>query len=76
MAKIHTIHTTDLDNDKKGVLGIDDESNLYWNEKLVVTEQKIKLQWWVDIAIILASFSTIILAVFTVLQFFGFGCSE
>ena len=45
MTKIHTIFTQDLDNGNQGELGIDDESNLYWNKKQIVTEQKVKLQW-------------------------------
>lgn len=69
--KIHTIFTQDLDNGNQGEHGIDDESNLYWNKKQIVTEQKIKLQWWVNISIIFASLSTVTLAVFTVLQYFG-----
>lgn len=76
MTKIHTIFTQDLDNCKQGELGIDDETNLYWNQKLIVTEQKVKLQWWVSFSIILASLSTVTLAVFTVLQYFGFGCND
>ena len=76
MAKVHTIFTQDLDNGKQGELGIDDETNLYWNNKLIVTEQKVKLQWWVNVSIIMASVSTVALAVFTALQFFGYGCNN
>ena len=76
MTKIHTIFTQSLDNGKEGELGIDDETNLYWNQKAIVTEQKVKLQWWVNVSILLASLSTAILALITILQFFGFGNNE
>ena len=68
MKKIETIFTHG-----KGALGIDEDGNLYWNDKAVVTERKITLQWWVNVAILLASFSTVALAVFAALRFFGFG---
>ncbi len=76
MTKIHTIFTQELDNGKEGELGIDDQANLYWNKKAIITEQKIKLQWWVNISVILASLSTVAIAAFTALQFFGLGCSD
>lgn len=68
MTKIHTIFTHG-----EGELGVDDDLNLYWNKKIIVTEQKITLQWWVNIAIILASMSTTALAVFALFQFLGYG---
>lgn len=38
--KIETIFTHG-----EGTLGIDNDSRLYWNEQLIVTEQKVKLRW-------------------------------
>ena len=72
MTKIHTIFTQKLDNGKEGELGIDDEANLYWNKKAIVTEQKVKLRWWVNVSILLASVSTFAIALLTAFQFFGF----
>ena len=62
--EIHTIF-----NRTEGELGVDDEGTLYWNKKAIVTEQKVKLQWWVNFSIILASFSTLAIAIFTLLQY-------
>ena len=72
MEKIHTIFIQPLEDGVKGELGIDDEANLYWNKKAIVTKQKITLQWWVHLAVILASLSTFVLAIFAVLEFFGY----
>ena len=66
MKEIHTIFTHD-----ENELGIDDDGKLYWNKQVVVTEGKVTLQWWVSVAVILASLSTAVLAVFAALQFFG-----
>ena len=56
-----------------GVLGIDEDSNLYWNNRRVITEQKVTLQRWVNVAIILASNSSVALAMFAALEFLGYG---
>lgn len=76
MPEIHTIFTHDMGTGAEGELGIDNAGTLYWNKKAVVTEQKIKLEWWVKVSIILASISTFIMAVFVMLDFFGFGCKN
>ena len=68
MKKIETIFTHN-----EGELGIDGDLNLYWNKKKIVTQQEITLQLWINIAIIVGSFSTLVLAFFTVLRFFGYG---
>ena len=58
-SEIQTIFTQGIDgSDKIGTLGIDKDGNLYWNEKRVVTEQVIKLQWWVNLSIIVGGIST------------------
>ena len=76
MTEVHEIFTHTQDNGVSGELGIDDKNNLYWNKKAIVTEQKIKLQWWVNCSVILASLSTVAIATFSALQFFGYGCSN
>lgn len=53
-----------------GVLGIDEETRLYWNGQLVVTEQKVKLSWWVNFSVIVGGLSTAAIAVFTALIYF------
>lgn len=71
MTKVHEIFSQGLDNGKEGSLGIDDEANLYWNGKRIVTEQKVKLQWWVNVSVIVASFATAIMAAVSILEFLG-----
>ena len=70
MKKIHTIFTHTTDNNVEGELGIDDDGRLYWNKKLVITKSKLKLDWWVNISVIVASLSTLIMAVYAVLEFY------
>lgn len=70
---IHTIFTHSLDNGVDGELGIDDQGRLYWNKKPVVTEQKIKLELWVNVFVIIASLATVLSAILSLLQFLGYG---
>ncbi len=64
MKKIEAIFTHG-----KGALGIDEDGRLYWNDEAVVTEQKMTLQWWVNVAIIVTGFSTLLFAIITLLRF-------
>ncbi len=52
-----------------GKLGIDENSNLYWNGKRVITEQKVILERWVNIAIICASASTVGMLILSLLEY-------
>ncbi len=70
MKKIETIFTHTSDNRKSGKLGIDEDLQLYWNGQQIVTEQRIKISLWVNIAVIVGSLSTFIIALFTVLIYF------
>ena len=56
-----------------GELGVDEDYNLYWNKKKVTTKQKVTLQRSVNIAIIFASISTVLLAIFAALELLGCG---
>jgi 1,4-dihydroxy-2-naphthoate octaprenyltransferase len=71
--KVETIFTYTTDEGIEGNLGIDKNGKLYWNQQAVITEQKIRLQLWVNIAILVGAISTFALAVFACLEFFGFG---
>lgn len=73
MTNVHEIFSQELDNGKNGSLGIDDEANLYWNGKRIVTEQKIKLQWWVNFSVIVASIATATMTIVSILEFLGHG---
>lgn len=69
---IETIFTTQATSGGiEGRLGIDKEARLYWNEQPIVTEQEVRLQWWVNFSIIVASLSTLVIAIFAGLQFFN-----
>jgi hypothetical protein len=70
MPTIETIFEYSADKGGTGVLGIDEHMRLYWNRQLIVTEQKIKLSWWVNIAVILGGVSTAVIAIFTALLYF------
>lgn len=68
--KIETIFTHTTDNGATGELGIDRKGRLYWNRKAVITEQKVSLQCWVNISIIIASLSTLLIAIMTLFHYF------
>jgi len=68
--EIETIFTHTTDNGATSELGIDRKGRLYWNRRAVITEQKVSLQWWVNISIIIASLSTLLIAIMTVLHYF------
>ncbi len=57
MSEIKTIFTHNNNE-----LGINYKTReLYWNKKKIITEQKLTLNWWVSIAIVLGGFSTAVL---------------
>jgi hypothetical protein len=69
MPMITTIFEQDAGTGKTGILGIDEDARLYWNGQLIVTEQKVKLSWWVNCAVILGGVSTAFIAIFTALLY-------
>ena len=68
--EIQTIFEQDTEGGKTGVLGIDKDARLYWNGQLIVTEQKVKLSWWVNLSVIVGGLSTAAIALFTALLYF------
>lgn len=70
MSNIEEIFNHDSKSGSKGSLGIDENGQLYWNGKAVVTEQQVKLAWWVNCAIILGGLATLVIAVFEALTYF------
>ena len=71
MNEIETIFTHGGNTDRDNELGINLKTReLYWNKKKIVTEQKLNLAWWVNIAIVLGAASTIILAALDCLRYF------
>jgi hypothetical protein len=69
--KIETIFEHTSNGGSIGRLGIDEHCKLYWNEKPVLTKQEVKLQLWVNVALIVGAVSTLLIAFFAGLDFFG-----
>ena len=57
--------------DETAKIGVDENNNLYWNGKPVVTKRRITLPWFVNVAAVGASIATWVIAVLQTLQFFG-----
>lgn len=71
MAERNLLFQQVVDEKIVGRLDVDPKSGqLYWNEKLIVTEQKIELKLLERVAVVIASVSTLAIAVFTVLSYF------
>ena len=67
--EIHFLFGTPADNGKGGEFGIDDDGQLYWNGKPVVTEKKVKLQWWVNCSAIAAAAASVVMAIVAVAEY-------
>lgn len=52
-------------------LGVDEKGQLYWDNRPVITEEKIKLQGRVNFAIIFGALSAVVLAIIELLRFIG-----
>lgn len=63
--KLSTIFTHQTDSGVTGELGIDEDGRLYWNGQPVITEQRVKLDWWVNISIIVGGVATAVIAILT-----------
>ena len=46
---------TDAQSGKQLSLGIDDDGWLYVNGERVITSQKVRLDWWVNLALVLGA---------------------
>jgi hypothetical protein len=55
--------------DEIGKLGVDETGRLYWDGKPVVTRQEVRLQWWVNLAVIAAGVGTVSIAISSWLAF-------
>ena len=66
MAKVHGITYDEL-----GRLGVDENNRLYWDNKPLITEERLTLALWVNGALIVGAGSTFVLALLDVLRFFG-----
>ena len=55
MSQVHEWMTKESPSGKTLSLGIDDDGHLYVNGEPVVTEQKVKLEWWINLAAVLGA---------------------
>jgi hypothetical protein len=67
--KIYTIYSRSVDEKFGGQLGIDEENNLYWNEKQIITKQEITLNKWTNCAIIATGIGTLLIALTSILAY-------
>jgi hypothetical protein len=52
------------------ILGKDPKSgDLYWNGEKILTEQKLSLNWWVNVSIVLGALSTAVMAIIAILNY-------
>jgi hypothetical protein len=68
MPNVKTITQDQLDR-----LGIDDANNLYWDGKPLVTEERIVLARWVNVAVVIGAVAAALTAIVETLKFLGFG---
>ncbi|MBI4191531.1 MAG: hypothetical protein HY525_13460 [Betaproteobacteria bacterium] len=55
MPVVHEFMNTDAPSGKQLSLGIDDDGSLYVNGERVITQQKVRLDWWVNVAVVLGA---------------------
>lgn len=67
--KIHTIFSQELDNGTEVEFGVGEDQQAYWNGKPIVTQEKVVLQHWVNVALIVTAVAVIGQAVFAGLSY-------
>ncbi len=60
----------DTDDGKTVSMGVGEDGRLYWNGKRVITEERIRLEWWVNIAVIAGSLGALAQGLFAGLTYF------
>lgn len=61
---------TETTSGKEFSLGIDNDANLYVNGNRVTTEKRVKLEWWVNVAVILGALGGVTQGIFAALTYF------
>lgn len=64
MSNVRPVSLEQLDK-----LGVDEDNRLYWNGQPVILEEKLTLQWWINVSAVLGALSGVTLAVIEVLRF-------
>lgn len=67
--RIYPVFTQDLENGQTGEFGVGEDGKAYWNGKPIVTEEKVVLQLWVNIALIVTAAAVIVQAMFAGLSY-------
>jgi hypothetical protein len=62
-----------LDLDSMDSFQLDENNRLYWKGKAVRMEEKIRLQWSVNLSIVITALATLAYAVVEILKFMGYG---
>ena len=57
--------------DQLGRLSVGENNKLYWDDRPIVTEKKITLDWWVSLSIIFGALSTMVMAAIDIRKFLG-----
>lgn len=60
MPKIHEFMNTDTASGKTISFGLDDDGRLYVGGKQVVTKQKVSLNWWINLAVVLGALESLV----------------
>ena len=69
MNKLHEFVTHHTDKGKEIILSFDDDGYLYLDGKKVLTEQRVTLECWVNIAIGIGGLSTFGLLIVEIIKF-------
>lgn len=69
MPKIYEGYRFTLDDGTKKGIGVDEEGNLYWDRKRIVTQGHVRLSWPVNAAAIVAALATAVQAAVAVLEY-------
>ena len=57
--KLHRFYTYTDDDGKETEVCVGDDRNMYINGRKIVTESKLELSWWVNVAAVLAGIGAI-----------------
>lgn len=61
--KLETIFNFEGEGGRTAVLAVDRKNRLYINDEPIVTESKLKLDWWIVAAAVIGAVSTFTLAI-------------
>jgi hypothetical protein len=68
MAKKHPMTLAEME-----FFSVDENNTLYYKDKKVLTEERITLKWWINLAVMLGGFGAFGNVIIEVLKFIGYG---